>query len=465
MRTFTGQMGFGKAGTGRFVFWGKEDKGSIGTVNRISFSEAAHCLKNRYKSSLEKCVDYEIRDILSSYLLILEDPELSEDFLINSEKLLENSDDLYLKQRINDIRNIYTEIHALMRNEEISAGENVVTADSILCTCDVTPMEIARWAEEGSYPEAVILLEGQAFGHSAILLKNLNIPTIIGMESDDSFELYNGRRALVIGNEARLLVSENKEDECEIDSIIGKQVFEQDKTGEYAKVFSLESALSALDKGAVGIGLFRSEFLFMNRDCPPSEEEQFSIYKSVLERANGREVRIRTFDLGADKSVSYLKSDQYDTSPYSERGIRLSLYNREILKTQIRALLRSSQYGNLSVIYPMISDTKEISEIKELLNECENEFKDKHFSFRQGYMVETPESTMILDELCKEADFLCIGTNDLTYFMLKKQRGKDNISSYEINNSIELKFVINKIKDKAVEYNIPVYNCGEIDII
>ncbi|MCR4648571.1 MAG: phosphoenolpyruvate--protein phosphotransferase, partial [Lachnospiraceae bacterium] len=242
----------------------------------------------------------------------------------------------------------------------------------------------------------------------------------------------------------------------------------RDKTNRikiYANICGMNCVNEALKYDPDGIGLFRTEYLFMNAS-KPGEEEQFEVYKSILEKMNPRPVIIRTIDLGADKNAPYLNLEAEDNPAMGLRGIRLCLNKPKLFKTQLRALLRAGVYGNLSVMFPMITSVNEVKKIKAITEEIKAKLTKENIPFaeniRFGVMIETPAAVMVADELAKEADFFSIGTNDLTQYTLAMDRTNPSLEEFYDTHSPAVLKMIKMTAKAAKENNIPVGICGEL---
>ena len=247
----------------------------------------------------------------------------------------------------------------------------------------------------------------------------------------------------------------------------GKETITKDgrKINLYANIGNIGDAGAALQNDAEGIGLFRSEFLYLEKDHYPTEEEQFQAYKAVAETLAGKKVIIRTLDIGADKQVDYFEMEKEENPAMGYRAIRICLDRKDIFKTQLRALFRASAYGNLSIMYPMIISVKEVLEIKKIVKEVKEELKEQGIEYKdveQGIMIETPASVMISDLLAKEVDFFSIGTNDLTQYTLAIDRQNPKLDSiYDSHHEAVLRMIDMVVKN-GHEAGIWIGICGEL---
>ena len=233
----------------------------------------------------------------------------------------------------------------------------------------------------------------------------------------------------------------------------------------YTNIASQSDLVMVHNNDARGIGLFRSEFLYLENDHLPTEEEQFKVYRSVLETMAGKKVIIRTMDIGADKQVEYLNLGEEENPAMGYRAIRICLTQTDIFKTQLRALLRASYYGNLSIMYPMIISVEEVQKIKQIVNEVKNELTDQGIPYgkiEQGVMIETPAAVMICAELAEEVDFFSIGTNDLTQYSLAIDRQNSRLDQFYDSHHPAILRMIKMVVDNAHQYNCWVGICGEL---
>lgn len=338
----------------------------------------------------------------------------------------------------------------------------------ILVAEELTPSQMMALPKDSIL--ALVTIQGSAYSHTAILAKAMGIPTLVGVPiNTKDLETLQGRFAMVDGEAGRFVV------EPEEEVLAGaKQKKVTDEPGMatqqipirmLANVGSLEEVDQALAMGAEGIGLFRSEFLFLERNTCPSEEEQFAIYKATLQRMAGKRVVIRTLDLGADKQCAYLSLPREENPAMGLRGIRLCLARPEIFLPQLRALLRAAAYGDLSVMYPMISDVSELRRVKALVEQAKDSLQAEGVpfgSFKQGCMIETPAAVMSCQELMQEVDFLSIGTNDLTQYTLGVDRQNGALDGLYDDHHPAVLRMIEVVVEEAKTAGIPVCICGEL---
>ncbi len=324
----------------------------------------------------------------------------------------------------------------------------------------------------------IVTSRGSAYSHIAVLSRMLEIPAVIGIDPGD---YADGQLAVLDGYEGQLFldptdecirlhqeIKEQKEEERRSLSIyIEKKAVLPDGRSipVYANISSLADLSSALKNGAEGIGLFRSEFLYLGRQTLPDEETQFSIYKDALTSSSDKEVTVRTMDLGGDKIIPTFPRLQGNTSSPSIRGIRFALMHRDVFRIQLRALLRASAFGKLSILYPMISSLKELSETKKLVREVADELKKEGVSlgnYSEGIMIETPSAVELSDLLAKECDFFSIGTNDLIQYTFAIDRSDPLLTPFLDTHYEAIFRQIDRTVQNAHSAGIPVRICGEM---
>ena len=326
----------------------------------------------------------------------------------------------------------------------------------------------------------IVTFSGSVTSHTSILARTMNIPAIINAEKID--ERYDGELAIIDGFSGTLYITPDEykmeeykkrkeEDEAtakKLESLKGKKNITKSgkKISLYANIGRPDEAALALSNDAEGIGLFRSEFIYLESKDFPTEDEQFSAYKSVLSQMGDKKVVIRTLDIGADKKIDYFNLPKEENPALGERAIRLCLKNKEIFKTQLRALYRASLYGNLSIMFPMITSEKEIHLIKNIITEVKEELSNEGKKYKEnvetGIMIETPAAAIICDTLAKEVDFFSIGTNDLTQYALAIDRQNSSVQNFCDNHHTAILRLIEYISKTAHENNIWVGICGEL---
>ena len=385
-------------------------------------------------------------------------------------------DDEYMKARAADIRDVS---NRLVQNLQGNAGEEpVISGPVIIVADDLTPSETVQMDKNNILAFATV--QGSSQSHTAILARMMNIPALVGvpMELD---QLKNGVTAIVDGGTGRMIldpsleqcrqaearIREEREQEILLNCLRGKETVT--RSGRhvhlYANIGNVSDMGYVLENDAEGIGLFRSEFLYLGRQALPSEEEQFAAYRQVLQMMADKKVIIRTLDIGADKQAEYLQLGKEENPAMGYRAIRICLRQPQIFRTQLRALMRAAVYGNLAVMYPMIISTGEIKKIHEIVESVGQELKDSGIPYRipeQGIMIETPAAVMVSEELAKLADFFSIGTNDLTQYTLAIDRQNEKLDDfYDARHPAVLR-MIKMTVDSAHRHGKWVGICGEL---
>lgn len=385
-------------------------------------------------------------------------------------------DDELTKQRVSDIKDIRDDLLGILLGVH-SVDLGSVPAGSILVAHDFTPSMTGRIRKENV--QAIIAEVGGVTSHSAILARAMGIPAVLSV-TDALKEIHDGDHLIVDGFTGKVLISP---DEAAVNEYREKQhqwELEKDalqafcnvptKTSNgiskevYGNIGKPEDVQAVVQNGGEGIGLFRTEFLFMDRTSEPTEEEQFKAYSAVAKAMNGREVIIRTLDIGGDKDIPYLCIDKEENPFLGHRAIRYCLDHQELFRRQIRAILRASEYGNVKIMLPLITTAQEITEARRIVSECVKELQEEGKNVREvpvGIMVETPAAAIISDELARIADFFSIGTNDLTGYVMAVDRGNAAVADlYDIMQPPVLRAIEMTIRN-GKEAGIPVGMCGE----
>lgn len=385
-------------------------------------------------------------------------------------------DDEYMKARSVDILDVSDRVIRVLGNKEDMNMENC--APSIIVAEDLSPSETVQM--DKSKILAFVTVLGSTNSHTAILARMMNIPALV-MTPVDLESLQNGMDAIVDGFTGEFIVNPSQEEIEKAESKIAGETEKRrlletlkgqptvTKSGQkvklYANIGSVEDVSYVLENDAEGIGLFRSEFLYLGRTCLPTEDEQFEAYKKVLTAMEGKRVIIRTLDIGADKQADYLQLGKEENPALGYRAIRICLSQPDVLKTQLRALLRAAVYGKLAVMYPMIISTSEVERIKAVVAEVEAELKAEGIEYaipEQGIMIETPAAVIMADELAQMVDFFSIGTNDLTQYTLAIDRQNEKLAPfYDAHHPAVLR-MIGMVTEAAHRQGIWAGICGEL---
>ena len=385
-------------------------------------------------------------------------------------------DDDYMKARAADIKDIS---ERLVRNLSGGADADLSSMEpSVIVADDLSPSETVQMDKEKIL--AFVTVHGSTNSHTAILARMMNIPALIGVPMKPD-ELKNGMTAVVDGFSGQVIFEPDETVKAEtkkrIEEEAEKQKLLQELKGKenvtldgrrihiYANIGSVGDMGYVLENDAGGIGLFRSEFLYLGRNDFPTEEEQFQAYRQAAQMMAGKKVIIRTLDIGADKQVDYFQLGQEDNPAMGYRAIRICLKQPEIFKVQLRALLRAAVYGNLSIMYPMITSTEEVKWIYEIVAEVEEELKEQGVQYRipeQGVMIETPAAVMISDRLAELVDFFSIGTNDLTQYTLAIDRQNERLDDFYNPHHEAILRMIQMVVENAHKCGKWAGICGEL---
>lgn len=455
------------------------------------------CLNNVIedtKKVIEKLSGTEA-DIMNAYLMILQDPTLTAETerLIQEEgynagyaakvgfetveEVFKNMDDEYMSARASDIEDMKQRVvNKIINKAEIDLSnlpENTVLVGKDLSTSNTAKLNLKTIA-------GIIIENGSENSHVSIMARTHEIPAIVGVKGaldsipNDSDIAINGETGEIFINPSPEEISkltkiknELKDEKGNLAKFKNKKSITKDgyKTEVVANIGTPKDMDAVIENGAEGVGLFRSEFLYMDSDTMPTEEEQFEAYKEVLEKSEGKRVIVRTLDIGGDKDLKYLNLEKEDNPFLGYRAIRICLREPEIFKVQLRALYRASIYGKLAIMLPMISSVDELRSAKAIINEVKEELKSKNIKFdknvKVGIMIEIPSAAIMAEELAKECDFFSIGTNDLIQYTVAVERGNEKISNLYTKFHPAVIRLIKMAIDGAHKSKIFCGMCGE----
>ena len=504
MITIQGKSVFGGVSIGKLMFYKRNEK----VIKREHISDAdaewkrfeaakgqaVDQLKELYEKALEdvgeaNAMIFEIHqmmledlDYLESIENIIRSQEVNAEYAVattadNFAQMFASMDDAYMQGRAADVKDVSERVLDILCG--VSAGVKEMTEPCIIAADDLAPSETVQL--DKSKVLGFATMYGSANSHTAILARTMNIPAVIGLGETLSSQ-YDGKMAVIDGFTGILYVDPDEEtlarmQEKRAKDLEQKELLNQLKGKEnvtrsgqkinvYANIGNVSDLGAVLKNDAGGIGLFRSEFLYLENSTFPTEEQQFAVYKQVAESMAGKKVIIRTLDIGADKQVDYFNLDKEENPALGYRAIRICLTRPEIFKTQLRALYRAAVYGNLSIMFPMIISVSEVKKIKEIIAQVQAELKAEGIPYKEdvelGVMIETPAAVMISDLLAKEVDFFSIGTNDLTQYTLAIDRQNSKLDNiYDAHHPAVLA-MIKMAADNAHAEGKWIGICGEL---
>lgn len=396
----------------------------------------------------------------------------------NFAEMFASMEDGYMKARAADVRDISNRLIANLQGE--SGGQQGLDEKVIICAADLAPSETVSLDKEKVL--AFVTAHGSSNSHTAILARNMNIPAVIGVGDAFLTQVQDGSQAIVDGFTGEVIIDpdeltcgvfleKQREDEAKkrlLQELKGKENVTLDgrKVNICANIGGLDNIGAALLNDAGGIGLFRSEFLYLENSDYPTEEQQFIAYKKALESMAGKKVIIRTLDIGADKQADYFGLKKEENPALGYRAIRICLTRPEIFKTQLRALYRASVYGNMGIMFPMITSVSELEKILEICGEVKEELQSQGISYSEnvelGIMIETPAAAVISDRLAPMVDFFSVGTNDLTQYTLACDRQNPDIESFVDTHHEAILRLIEMSAESAHRHGAWIGICGEL---
>lgn len=392
-------------------------------------------------------------------------------------EMFSSMEDEYMKARAADVKDVSERVIRILCNDHSKPADSKVP--SIIIADDLAPSETVQLDKD--LVLAFVTVHGSVNSHTAILAKTMGIPAITNVDIPLNRSI-NGRMAVVDGYNGIIYVDPDSKFVREMQTLQEKELYKRKLLLElkgkdnvtldgkkmmlYANIGNTKDLASVTENDANGIGLFRSEFIYFEKNSLPTEEEQFEIYKTAAETLAGKRVVVRTLDIGADKQADYFNLETEENPAMGLRAIRICLTNQEIFKTQLRALYRASAFGNISIMYPFITSVEEIKEIKKITEEVKKELDaqgvDYSHNIEEGIMIETPAAALISDKLAKEVDFFSIGTNDLSQYAMAIDRQNSKTDRFYDPHHLAVLRMIKMVVDNAHKNGIKAGICGEL---